>query len=221
MSKNKRTEISIIIIGYIGVMLCTLGLVMFFKYVLMSLPLVLRMAAGIIFYWIIALVPLIIIFASKEKFTDYGFAKEHIPKQIITGIGLGITLSFVFTVIPHLLGYGEYFNSGKEYTHIWQYVYEFVYCIIAIGSVEELVFRGFFYVRLQRITNNSAALIISSILFGAFHIFGGNIAQLITTAFLGALFCIFRSKIKNFTLLSLIIMHGIYDALITVWSNIL
>jgi uncharacterized membrane protein YjjP (DUF1212 family) len=37
-------------------------------------------------------------------------------------------------------------------------------------------------------------------------------------AFIGALFCLFRLKIKNCSLLSLIIAHGIYDALIVVWT---
>ena len=110
-------------------------------------------------------------------------------------------------------------SSDKQYTHLWQFIYEFVFCIIAVGLVEELVFRGTIYEYAKRIFGSDiGAVILSSLLFGAFHILRGNIAQLFVTAFIGALFCLFRLKIKNCSLLSLIIAHGIYDALIVVWT---
>jgi len=65
------------------------------------------------------------------------------------------------------------------------------------------------------------AIIISSLLFGLFHIFNGNIIQIFVTAFIGFLYCVFREKIKGCTLLSLIIAHGVYDAMIVLWVSIL
>ena len=65
------------------------------------------------------------------------------------------------------------------------------------------------------------AIIISSLLFGLFHIFNGNIIQVFVTALIGFLYCIFREKIKGCTLLSLIITHGVYDALTVLWVFIL
>ena len=53
------------------------------------------------------------------------------------------------------------------------------------------------------------------------HIFSGNIMQLALTTVIGALFCFFRLKIKNCTTLSLIICHGVYDAMISVWASTL
>ena len=41
------------------------------------------------------------------------------------------------------------------------------------------------------------------------------------TAGIGALFCLCRIKIKNCSTLSLVIAHGVYDAMITVWANVL
>ncbi|HOA32639.1 MAG TPA: CPBP family glutamic-type intramembrane protease, partial [Clostridia bacterium] len=61
----------------------------------------------------------------------------------------------------------------------------------------------------------------SSLLFGLFHIFNGNIVQVIMTSFLGVLFCLFREKIKGCTLLSLIIAHGSYNAMIVLWVSVL
>ena len=65
------------------------------------------------------------------------------------------------------------------------------------------------------------AVILSSVLFGLFHISGGSIIQILITGLLGALWCIFRLKIKNCSTLSLIIMHGVYDGLITVMASLL
>lgn len=219
---DKKKESITLIIGFLGAMLILFGVVMFNQYVLMSLPLVLRMILMIVFYWCIALLPIIMMLYSKDRLLDYGFRKEGIFKQIFIGIALGVAMSLVFTLLPHLLGYGEYFSSSKDYSYLWQYIYEFVECIIAVGLVEEFVFRGFLYEKFKRIFGTDVAAVIgSSLLFGLFHIFGGNILQIIMTGFIGALFCLFRMKIKDCSTLSLIITHGVYDALIVVWTNCL
>lgn len=216
-----KKKIAGLVIGYLGSMLALFGLVMFNSYLLMSISLVARMVAMIVLYWLVALVPAVIMLVDKEKLSDYGFSAEKIPLQIVVGVIIGVLMSVVLTLIPHLAGYGEYFNSGNDYSQLWQFVYEFIYCIIAVGFVEEFIFRGFIFSRVKSLGgNNIVAVIVSSVLFGFFHIFGGNPLQIFTTALIGAFFCLCRLKIKNCTLLSLIIAHGVYDALITVWSNV-
>lgn len=216
-----KKKIAGLVIGYLGSMLALFGLVMFNSYLLMSIPLVVRMVAMIVLYWLVALVPAVIMLVDKEKLSDYGFSAEKIPLQIVVGVIIGVLMSVVLTLIPHLAGYGEYFNSGNDYSQPWQFAYEFIYCIIAVGFVEEFIFRGFIFSRVKSLGgNNIVAVIVSSVLFGFFHIFGGNPLQIFTTALIGAFFCLCRLKIKNCTLLSLIIAHGVYDALITVWSNV-
>ena len=87
---------------------------------------------------------------------------------------------------------------------------------------EEFVFRGFIYEKVKRLSGKEGmAVRVSSILFGFMHLLGGNMVQVFLTAILGVLFCAFRLKIKNCSLVSLIILHGIYDFLITVWSSLL
>lgn len=216
-----KKKIAGLVIGYLGSMLALFGLVMFNSYLLMAIPLVVRMVAMIVLYWLVALVPAVIMLVDKEKLSDYGFSAEKIPLQIVVGVIIGVLMSVVLTLVPHLAGYGEYFNSGNNYSQLWQFVYEFIYCIIAVGFVEEFIFRGFIFSRVKSLGgNNIVAVIVSSVLFGFFHIFGGNPLQIFTTALIGAFFCLCRLKIKNCTLLSLIIAHGVYDALITVWSNV-
>ncbi len=219
---NKKKEWISLIVGFFGAMLGLYGVVAFNQFVLISLPLGLRMISMILIYWLIALLPIIVMSVNKDKLVNYGFGKDKMIFQIIVGVLIGIAMSFILTLIPHLFGFGEYVDSGKRYRYLWQFIYEFFYCIFAVAFVEEFVFRGFVYAKIKNISQKDMIAIIgSSILFGLFHLFGGNIIQMLMTACIGAFFCFCRLKVKNCSTLSLIIGHGIYDALITVWSSIL
>jgi hypothetical protein len=219
---NEKKEIIYLIIGVFGAFLGLFGVAFFNQYILMSLSLWMRIIAMIVTYWIIALIPIIVMIIAKDNLEDYGFKTDNIGWQIIAGVLIGTCMSLVLTLIPHLLGLGEYVDNGRRYKYLWQFVYEIFYCILGIGFVEEFVFRGFIYEKIKRIgKTNIIAIIGSSILFGAFHLLSGNIVQMIVTCFLGVLFCLFRLKIKNCSILSLIIAHGIYDALISLWSSLL
>ena len=222
VSMVKKNEWLYLIVGFLGAMLGLLGVVLFNQFVLMSLPLGLRMVSMIFVYWLIALVPAIIMVVNKDKLADYGFSRGKIMLQIIVGVIIGVAMSLIFTLIPHLLGFGEYVDSGKRYEYLWQFIYEFFYCIFAVGFVEEFVFRGFVYGKIKNIgQKDMIAIIGSSVLFGVFHLFSGNIIQMLMTACLGVFFCFCRLKVKYCSTLSLIIAHGVYDALITVLSSIL
>ena len=219
---DRKKEIISLILGFLGSMLGLIGVATFNQYILMSLPLIVRMIMMIAAYWAIVIVPVIIMFIDKKPLSEYGFCRENIFRQILIGVLLGLAMSAVFTLMPHLIGFGENFDSGKRYSYLWQYIYEFAYCIIAVGFAEELVFRGFLYKKFKAVFGTEISAVIgSSVLFGLFHILGGNIGQIFMTGFLGVLFCLFRMKIKGCSTLSLIIMHGVYDAFITVWSNVL
>lgn len=219
MSEKKKELISLII-GYAGVFLSLFGVNAFNRFVLMSLPLGMRMAATIVMFWLIALVPVIVMLVRKDKISDY-WSNDRVGRQVLAGVLIGMAMSIVLTLVPHFVGFGAYVDNGKRYAHLWQFAYEFLYCIAAVGLVEEFIFRGFIYSKIKKISGNDmTAVIISSVLFGLFHILNGNIVQMIMTALLGALWCLCRLKIKNCTLLSLIIAHGIYDALITVWASV-
>lgn len=96
-----------------------------------------------------------------------------------------------------------------------------MYCIVSVGAVEEFVFRGVLYFKIKEIFGREwIAIAFSSALFGLFHIFQGNLIQVVITGLLGIVFCLLRLKIRGFTTLSLILAHGIYDALISVWASI-
>ena len=131
----KKKELVSLIIGYLGAFLGLFGVVSFNQFVLMSLPMWLRMASMIVIYWLIALVPVIVMAVRKDKFADY-WDTDKIGYQILTGVLIGIAMSLVLTLVPHLVGFGAYVDSGKRYIYLWQFVYEFFYCIAAIVFVE-------------------------------------------------------------------------------------
>lgn len=219
--KERKKIIIQMVIAIIGVVGGLLGVNAFNQYVLMSLPLFVRMILMIVTYWSIAPVPFCIVLFNKDKWSDYGFSKKKIGYQVLIGIGIALCMSFIFTVIPHLAGKNDWVNNQHQYQYTWQFIYDFVYYIFAIALVEEFVFRGFFYKKLEVLFGSAVGAIIgSSVLFGLFHFVGGNIVQFFLTGIIGAIFCIYRIKIKNCTLLSVVVAHGVYDALITVWLNV-
>lgn len=218
---NKKKEWISLILGFIGTMIVLIGVREFNIYVLYRLSMASRMISAIEIYFLIALVPVIIMFVTKDRFKDYGFSKEKVPMQILTGILLALGMSLILTVIPHLAGYGYYVSTFSVYNEWWRYLYELVYDICAIALVEEFVFRGFIYTKVKNIFGRDIqAVVISSILFGLFHIFNGNVYQVIVTGIIGALLCVCRLKIKNCSTLSLIIAHGLYDFLIVVFTAV-
>ena len=128
-----------LIVGFFGAILGLYGVESFNQFVLMSLPLGLRMLSTPIIYWLIAAIPVIVMLSNKDKCVDCEFSKTKIISQVLVGVFVGVAMSFILTLVPHLFGFGAYVDSGKRYQYLWQFVYEFFYCIIAIGFVEELV----------------------------------------------------------------------------------
>lgn len=220
ISKNKLPVIQLII-AVISAFIAVFGLSMFNQYLLMSFSLPIRMVLMIVTQWLMLIGLGVLMFVNKEKLTDIGFRKDKILVQIGIGIILAIAMSLVLTVVPILLGFKDMVGSIK-YTETWKFVYQFIYAITGVALAEEIVFRGYIFSKLLEIKNQRwFAIIVSSLLFGLFHIFNGNIVQVIMTSFLGVLFCLFREKIKGCTLLSLIIAHGSYNAMIVLWVSVL
>lgn len=208
-----------LVVSVIWVFLATALMLLFNRYLLMSLPLGLRMVLMILTYWALAAVPLI--FAVRDRYRP--FPAEKLGLQLLWGLGIGAALSAVCTLLPHLLGWGHLVGGGQTYyTQLWQFAYQLVYYVAAVGLVEEFIFRGFLFHRLRLLFRSEwAAILISSALFGLFHFGSGDVLQMLSTGLLGGVFCLCRKKLRHCTLLSLIIAHGIYDWMIIVWAFLL
>ena len=218
---KSKSPVVQLFIAICGTFVAAFGLFIFNQNLLMSFSLPLRMILMIVTQWLLFFAPGILMIVNKENLGDIGFIKEKIPLQIGIGILIAFSMSLVLTIFPVLLGFKDLVGS-TSYTQTWKFIYQFIYAIFGVALAEELIFRGYIFKRLLEINNSTwFAIIISSVLFGLFHIFNGNINQVLMTAMIGVIFCIFREKVKGCTLLSLIIAHGVYDALIILWVSIL
>lgn len=219
--KKRSPSLVILFITVIVVWTALLGVVMFNRYVFMTLPLGIRMVLAFVEQWAVLFVPIILMVVTKTRLSDLGFSRDKIGWQIVIGMVLAVIMSLFLTLTPILCGFEESI-VGTHYQFWWQFVYDLVQKIFAVALMEEVIFRGFIYKLLLDINGKEwFAIVVSSVLFGFFHIFNGNIFQVITTAFIGFVFCVCRNKIKGCTLLSLIIMHGVYDWLIPLWGYLL
>lgn len=220
MTKKKKNLIQLVV-ATAGVFLMVYAVVLFNGHLLMEFSIGLRMILMMLSQWLLFLVPGILMWRSRESIMDLGFRKDNLLKQLAMGILLALATSLIFTVLPILLGFEDMVGS-TGYTKPWQFLYEFIYTIFGVALAEEMIFRGYLFHKLLELNQDKTkAILISSVLFGLFHIVSGNILQVIMTALIGILYCVLREKVPYCTTLSLIILHGMYDALIAVWLFLL
>ena len=218
---ERKQALGQLIISITGIFITLYGVILFNSHLLMTFTLETRMLLMILSQWILFLVPGILMWRNRERIADFGFRRNNIFRQIVTGIVLALIMSLMLTVIPILLGFEEMVSS-TQYTKLWQFLYEFGYTIFGVTLVEELIFRGYIFHKLLQLKDNKVfAILVSSGLFGLFHIFNGNLIQVLLTTIIGIIYCTLREKIPSCTTLSLIVLHGVYDALITVWVFLL
>ncbi|MFA5603363.1 MAG: type II CAAX endopeptidase family protein [Bacilli bacterium] len=220
-STKRSKYILQLVIVVISLFLTVYGMKMFYKYFLFNFNIIGRMIILIVIQWTLMIVPIIIMKKNKTTLKQLGITKDNIFEQIIVGIFIAVIISLLLTVIPILLGFKDMVGS-TNYNKPWQFIYEFIYAILGVGLAEEFVFRGYLFNNLLKIKHSKwFAIIVSSILFGLFHIFNGNIIQVFMTGAIGFIYCILREKIKNCTLISLVLAHGLHDALIVLLVAIL
>lgn len=219
---DKKKTFIYLIITIVGAFAACFGINMFNSYVLMSLPLILRMILMVVTYWVIALVPIVIMVISKMSLESIVFKKESIGSQIVTGIIFGIVVASAYFLVPYFLGFGELVDNGSRYTMLWQFAFEYFYFVVAVGAVEELIFRGIIYQQLMKLVKNEwGVIIVSSVIFGLFHMFTGYVIQILMTTIIGFIFAVIRYKNKRCTLLSLVFLHGTYDFMLMLYSSLL
>jgi len=197
------TLITLLIIGVIN------------RNVLSHLAGVLWLAVAIIPWWLMLLATVIFMRRDKEGPKDLGFTKEKLWLQILLGFAVAAFTLAVFIVLPELV-LGVRMGWHEPFT-VWGFVSRVIFQLLAVAFVEEVVFRGHIFKKLLEIKDNKwFAILISSALFGLFHIFNFNIWQILVTAVMGVVWCIFREKLKHCTLLSLIIAHALHNALMPI-----
>lgn len=169
--------------------------------------------------WFYLLVPVCFMKIEHITLKDIGITKNKLPKQVIIGILIGSVAAIVIVGLTVLLGFKEQLGQPL-YENGWTYIIYFFYTIFAVGLFEEIFFRGYIYKKLLDIRETKwFAIIVSSVIFGICHFVGGssflqNAPQVLLATITGIFYCMLREKIRDFSLVSLIFMHGIYDFLI-------
>lgn len=160
----------------------------------------------IVAYTTIAIVAMILTGQSKELLPN----KEKLGLQILIGVGIAAVLCLVIGIIPILCGIS--FIGSHSDISIGRMMLIAIQDILFVGVGEEIVFRG--YVQNQFtiwLKSKWLAPLFAAVLFGFWHLINGSIIQVLFTTIIGCIFGYAKYSIKNCSLLSVIIAHGLYD----------
>ena len=209
MSKEKR--LIILIIVYIISVLCIMLSQLFKGILVLIFPIVLNIIIAIITVFAM-------IITKMEIDTNY---KNY--KQYIIGIDLCALLFLLFGIIPLSCG-TNFFVGPREEFSLFAFIYNLFQYIVIIGPVEELLFRFYIQDTIKDFLPNLKwiSVIVSSILFGAFHV-NFNLMSYIIKACSVSFLALFFGGVKyyfdkDFGYFGLALCHGLYDFLLYVIS---
>lgn len=110
----------------------------------------------------------VIKFKEKNQLNTIGLVKKNLIKNILLGIGAGLLLLQVY-VLTILFKYGALTIHTERFQGI-ELVWIIVLPVIT-GFLEEVVFRGYFLTRYERVFKNVAiAVLLSTFLFILIHL---------------------------------------------------
>ncbi len=137
--------------------------------------------------------------------------KNRLWLQILIGLAIAAALCLSVGIVPILCGtsiVGSHTDPSAEL-----FAVSAVQDILFIGVSEEIVFRGYvqnqFEIWLKKC--KWLAPLFASLLFGLWHIINGSLFQVLCTAVIGCVFGYCKYFIKDCSLLSVVIAHGLYD----------
>jgi uncharacterized protein len=109
----------------------------------------------------------------KRPFVSLGLTPKRLPKDLLLGIGIGAgMLALAFGII---LSSGLVKNEGLLQTS-WTALTITVLCAVVSSIMQEALFRSYIFQTIRSETNPTLAVVLTSILFSAFHLatFQGN-----------------------------------------------
>ncbi len=137
--------------------------------------------------------------------------KNKLWLQILIGIGIASVLCFFLGVLPILCG-TSLVGSHSDPT-VELILLSAMQDILFVGVGEEIVFRG--YIQNQFTTwlkkCKWLAPLIAAAIFGLWHIINGSLIQVLFTTAIGCVFGYAKYFIKDCSLLSVMVGHGLYD----------
>jgi membrane protease YdiL (CAAX protease family) len=142
-------------------------------------------------------------------------------RQYLTGIELGLILAIFIAVIPALCGCS--LVGGHIDFSIHLLIREFLFYMVIIGPVEELVFRVYLQDAFLSFFQKKkwAGVVLSSLFFGFWHIINGSIIQVPFAFCIGLVFGFAKYKNKNCGYVGVAVGHGFYDFLCTLTTMLI
>lgn len=160
----------------------------------------------IMIQWIMPATVFILLKREGERIADIGFVKGGYIKQAIAGVLIGVFSISILSIIPDLIVGRPVIREEIQLN-----MGGIIYYIIGVAAAEEILFRGYILKKLEDINESKVfCAVISSVMFGIFHIFNKNLSQMVFAALFGMILCAFKQNVKWCTLLSLIIAHGVH-----------
>lgn len=132
-------------------------------------------------------------------------------KQYLWALAVFAVTSLSVAVIPALFGIS--FVGGHTEPPVPVVIYAAVFYIGFVGPVEELIFRGYAQEVLVDILPRHKWLgaVIAAALFGLWHWVNGSFAQVLFTFAMGLFWGLMKYFVKNCTLISVAMGHGMHD----------
>lgn len=132
-------------------------------------------------------------------------------KQYIFAVAIFAVLSITVAIVPAL--FGNSIIGGSIEFDIEVLILNAVFFILFVGPIEEFIFRIYVQETLENLFEKHKWLapLLSSIVFGLWHLLNGSLAQAIFTFLIGLVFAFSRYYLKDCTYVSLALAHGLYD----------
>lgn len=138
-------------------------------------------------------------------------SKNKLWLQILIGVGIAVLLCFFIGILPILCG-TSLIGSHSDMS-VGNILLASMQDILFVSVGEEIVFRGYvqnqFSIWLKKC--KWLAPLIAAVLFGFWHLINGSLIQVLFTTVIGCVFGYVKYFVKDCSLLSVIIAHGLYD----------
>jgi len=214
MENTKRKDIIVVTVTFIYSLIVLIFIGWVNSIALNTPNFIVQNILFIVAWWPMIIPTVIFMRRDKENCQDIGFSKDKVLFQIIAGFLVAVGSLFIFIVLPALFKIQMGYVGEMSFIFV---VIQMVNMLLAVALIEEIIFRGHILKKLNDITGSKwTAIIISSVLFGLFHIFNWSIIQIVFTTLIGFFYCVCRDKIKHCTLLSLIIAHSLHNSLLPI-----
>ncbi|MDR2044703.1 MAG: CPBP family intramembrane metalloprotease [Clostridium sp.] len=153
-------------------------------------------------------------FAGRWKDTDLGFSRKKMGKQLLIGLAIAGATVGVGTALSLLSEGGK--NDLLRYRSLsWPVLLFYLFFAFwCVGFGEEIVFRGYFYSRAKNVFSAAwLPMLLSAVLFGLLRYPATlSMASVVSGGAAGLLYGGCRWKIKDCSLLSVGLAHGLHEA---------